>query len=512
MRKQLIGITAFIALLTLLCISFYKPVINRLPFGVHEWAQADRLALAIKFYDNGMNFFKPATYSMFSEQGVTGVEFPIQAYLAAAFGKIFGRDQISTLYRVIDIIIVCIGLLFLFMTVFRATKDFAFSLIPVLLIFSSPAFMDYGGNYLPDPAAVSLALVAFYYMFGYLDEGKQKNFYKTVVFLTVAGLIKTSVALYLVGFLAFVFFTRITKIKVYKRSENIAMAVSVLLSFAVLFGYNRYNAYLNLKYKSTLFFANIAPFTNAKEFNDYIKNGFKMHLHEYMAMTNYILLFAIVVPGCVILYNHEKGRKHLKMLGLFLLGAVAMSLLLWNQLTPHDYYLISILFPLLGYGLAVSVIYIWRSIEGSAGRKAIRLGALVTAVLICFFADYFITRRRAPDHMPYAQWARSFWMQGGAEVMDRAGVPKNETILALQENAPNLTSVYMDRNSLTYPWFLWDRANAGVVEQFMKEKSIRILVCHAKEIRDLEANSPGIFRNFDIRREEGQIMVMELKN
>lgn len=65
---------------------FYAEHLTRLPFGMHEWAQADRLALAVSYYDNGMNFFLPATLNQTTKGGIVGTEFPIQAYTAAALG------------------------------------------------------------------------------------------------------------------------------------------------------------------------------------------------------------------------------------------------------------------------------------------------------------------------------------------------------------------------------------------------------------------------------------------
>ena len=72
-----------VALFLLLALVYYLPSLNWLPRGIHEWAQADRLALAISFYDNGMHFFRPQTLNLSALDGVVGVEFPLMAWLAA---------------------------------------------------------------------------------------------------------------------------------------------------------------------------------------------------------------------------------------------------------------------------------------------------------------------------------------------------------------------------------------------------------------------------------------------
>jgi hypothetical protein len=66
-----------------------------LPSRIHSWAQSDRLSLAFGFFDNGMNFLKTILFTQFSKGGVVGVEFPIQAYIAAALGQFCGRENIN---------------------------------------------------------------------------------------------------------------------------------------------------------------------------------------------------------------------------------------------------------------------------------------------------------------------------------------------------------------------------------------------------------------------------------
>src|SRR4051812_10252475 len=85
-------------ILLVMCGVYYGYMLDKLPMGVHEWAQADRLAIAYRFFDDGMNFFRPATFNMEPSDGVVGVEFPIQAYLAASFGHLFGRGSISSCF------------------------------------------------------------------------------------------------------------------------------------------------------------------------------------------------------------------------------------------------------------------------------------------------------------------------------------------------------------------------------------------------------------------------------
>jgi hypothetical protein len=147
------------------------------------------------------------------------------------------------------------------------------------------------------------------------------------------------------------------------------------------------------------------------------------------------------------------------------------------------------------------------TIVDSGSKRAFQAAAYTATLFTIFFADFYLTKRRSPE---YNRDPRSFWMHDGAKVMDKFGISKSETILALQESAPNLTSVYMDRNGFAFPWHKWDRVNTAPVEQFMKDKGIRHVVCETKFIKEAVALDSSIFTNFKIVGEDGQITVMEL--
>jgi hypothetical protein len=88
---------AALGIFVVLSLVFYAPFLRYMPEGLHAWAQADRLALAINFYDFGFDFWHPRTSSLTSIGGITGVELPLPAYLAALGGVVFGRGAITVL-------------------------------------------------------------------------------------------------------------------------------------------------------------------------------------------------------------------------------------------------------------------------------------------------------------------------------------------------------------------------------------------------------------------------------
>src|SRR4051812_37150024 len=204
-RNTLISIFLFIVILVFFSVTYYHEMLFMWPEGIHDWAQSDRLSLAVSFYDRGLNFFKPATNNLWPEDGITGVEFPLQSYIAALAGKILGRSHINTCFRLIDVMISCTGLLFLFLACYKRTKDFIFSLVPPLFMYCSPIYVYYTCNYLPDAAACSISFIAFYFLLEYIDTSSSRSLLLTLAVLTLATLMKTSLGIYLLSFMGYVF-------------------------------------------------------------------------------------------------------------------------------------------------------------------------------------------------------------------------------------------------------------------------------------------------------------------
>jgi hypothetical protein len=108
------------------------------------------VALAFGFYDNGMNFFKPRTLSQFSKDGVVGVEFPILSYLTALTAKLFSRNSIPLVFRVLNLLVVAVCLQGLFGILLRFCRNALLAAIVPLLFLLSPSFLSYACNFLPE--------------------------------------------------------------------------------------------------------------------------------------------------------------------------------------------------------------------------------------------------------------------------------------------------------------------------------------------------------------------------
>ena len=175
---------------------FYVPYLHELPTSIHAWAQSDRLALAINFYDYGFHFFTPRTSVLVSIGGVSGVEFPLPAYLAALGGLVFGRGSIVTLFRLLDVAMVLLGFYYLFRLIYERTGHFVAGLVPGAFLLASPFFAFYAGSFMPDPFSLSLSFIGYYYWLRFFDDRRFGDLRLALLLVALAGLIKTTTALH----------------------------------------------------------------------------------------------------------------------------------------------------------------------------------------------------------------------------------------------------------------------------------------------------------------------------
>ena len=273
--------------------------------------QGDRLSLAINFYDNGLDFFKPATHSLLSVNGIVGVETPVQAYIAGALGYIFGRENISICFRVEDILLACAGLYFLFRIVHDRTGDFVLSIIPSLLIFSSPVFVYYSGNYMPDAASVSIVLIAFYFFLRYVDTGKLRQFVISALIVTLAVLIKASNVHYWMGIVCYGLYAEFI-LRKNRRHGLLVLGLAAIAALAV-FSEFRYISYLNSRYGSSLFFSATMPFRSWEDFQSYIGYPFaNILMQEYFLLAEYPVMALILSTGIYIMLRVKSGKRYLR--------------------------------------------------------------------------------------------------------------------------------------------------------------------------------------------------------
>ena len=466
---------------------FYGPYLNDLPTSIHAWAQSDRLALAINFYDFGFHFLTPRTYTLDSIGGITGVEFPLQAYLAALGGLVFGRGSIVTLFRLLDVAVELLGFYYLFRLVFERTGHFVAGLVPGAFLLASPFFAFYAGGFLPDPFSLSLSFMGYYYWVRFFETRHFPNLRLAVLVLGLAALIKTTSALHLVAVAGITLlwgFVQPERLTLRQRLEFLGLVAGVLGIITYFFLHNQY---LNETYQSGQFLATVRPIADPEMLHEVLKYVRRSWLDEYATTTQYRTLGVCGV--LLILYIRRNLRQYLP-LTLLLLAAIAIGLLFVNlmggQFGVHDYYAICSALPPALLLLVLGLL----NLGHYTGK--IRYGTNVGLAVLIFFLvanGYKRLHRRSSDYYPPFSPFGHIWMRGGAAELAQAGVPGASNILVFNEPSANIPLVYFDRRGLT-----WTPKTVGTVtaDDFLRRM--------ANDSLDYLVMAPNIFAQLPINQ------------
>ncbi|WP_246073936.1 glycosyltransferase family 39 protein [Hymenobacter jeollabukensis] len=407
---------------------------------MHSWAQGDRLALAINFYDYGFDFWHPRTSSLVSIGGITGVEFPIQAYLAALIGGVFGRDAINPAFRLLDIACALVGFFYLFRLVFERTGHFVAALLPACFLLGSPVVGFYSGNYLPDPASLALSFVGYYYWLRFIEHRLFRDMLVALAVLTLAALIKTTTALFLAAVLGLTLVWGFFEPPLMNGRQRRWFVGLAAVSVGLIVGYFLHNQALNTYYQSWQFLAQLMPIKDDDSLHTVTRAVRGWMWREYGTVTQYRMLLASA--ALLFVFARTNLRRFLPLV-LLLLPALAIGYtffwMMGEQLPIHDYYVIASFVPAALLLLLLALLNLGRF--GGWFRWVSSVGLAVLCFVLLRDGYKHLHQRMEDD--TYA------WLQEGGARLDESGVPKKAMVLILGTEVINTPLVYADRRGRT---------------------------------------------------------------
>ncbi|MGI4834885.1 MAG: glycosyltransferase family 39 protein [Janthinobacterium lividum] len=428
-----------------LALVYYWPSLGWLPRGIHEWAQADRLALAISYYDHGLQFFRPRTLNLSSLDGIVGVEFPLVPYLAAAGAKILGRAAIVPLYRALTSAAAGLAYYYLFRLVFERTGHFVAALVPGLFLAASPTFAYYAGNFLPDPVGASLVVVGTYYLVRYSGSQRFGHLAAALGVLTLATLIKLSAGIYLGAALGTTLLWGYLQPLAFTLRQRWLLLLLASASLGVVVGYTLYTYYLNETYHAWIFMTSLRPIDSWAQYDTLLRRVQREWSSEYLSSFQYQLLLGSLFI-CLFSLRRIVRTEGLwvAQLGVASVGIAFFLRLLGAQLADHDYYVVATFGP--GVGLLVALATTQLALRlGRSPRWLVSLlfGGVLLGLLLPGLRHY--RARMGDSYRTFSDYYTYRWMQGGAAQLAAARVPPAATVLVLAAEAPNLSLVYFDR-------------------------------------------------------------------
>ena len=306
-----------------------------MPRGIHQWAQADRYAIAARYTEDRV-FWKPATYSIISEDGEVGVEFPLIQFISGKIARYSNSLQsLPFIYRLLSFVILFLGF-YRLLNKQLAQQRWWVRYLTAVFLFSSPVLLFYGHNFSPDALSLAFILLGMSYL-RKIDE--QVN-WPLIACLGLAAAIKTSAGIYLIGYAAYALWTQ-------RKVLNTALLKSLGLITAVLVITGLYAKFLiiarNQALWSTLFLAQTNQISSIGDILDLLKALWRWK-YEYLNGLQWS--FALLVFLFVIIKKRLNLKGDFKILYLlWFAGILAILWLFGKQFVNHDYYALATFLP-----------------------------------------------------------------------------------------------------------------------------------------------------------------------
>jgi len=474
-----------------------------MPEGIHVWPQADRLALAINFYDGGFHFWYPRTSSFspadFSSiGGVTGVEFPIQAYLAALGGLLLGRENILPIFRMLDASMAVVGFWYLFRLVYERTGSFGAGLLPGAFLLASPMFIAYAGSTLPDPFSLSLTFVGYYYWLRYFTARSQfTDLLLAFGLLSLAALIKTTCVLHLLAIGGITFLYGFLEPLRFTTRQQLALGSTLGAGLAAVVGFYSHNQWLDENYQAKQFLAEAMPVVPFSTWHTFVMRFFDLWRYEYLSRTDYIVLGLSLVLVLVWLRRSWRQQRPL----LLLLGAavgigIVFYRLMGPQINIHDYYVICSFLPIAMLVLVLALVLVGTALRpGGQPRQVVNLSLVVLSGYLAYSSFGKLAGRMSDYYPPASAGYTHRWMRGGAGYLRQAGVPAQARVLVLGDWGPNTALVYFDRRGETWLAYI-PELTVAKLEERMSADSLQYVIMQREAYMQLIPQGPALQEAF----------------
>jgi hypothetical protein len=299
------------------------------PVSHHVWRQTFTASVAVNFYEESMNIFKPRVNHRKDTDGITGMQFPLYEWVSAALFHVFGKDE--SVFRWLSIILFLWTVYFFFdwlsdwLGVFPA---FAGSMI----LLWSPELYYHSVNPLPDIMALFFAILSCRAYFHYYNTQRYALLPISFALLCLAGLIKIHFLLF--GGLFFLPFWRAIRQGPVRMSHQVAYTLFTLSVVGGWYGYAVWLRSVSDLKDVGLYTTPAADLSSAlTALKDVLISDLPEQLIGYAS-------FAAVVIGVVLLFRN-RGIRHFRIAFLPLaVASVIYFIFELGQFKAHSYYLI----------------------------------------------------------------------------------------------------------------------------------------------------------------------------
>jgi hypothetical protein len=373
---------AIIVFQLLLCFIYgYHKVYDSRPFSIHQWRQTDCASIAKNYFEENNNFLNPTIHWQGVENGKAVSEFPFINYSVALLWKIFGEKEV--IYRILILSIYFTSILFLFYAIYIVGQSLLYSYFSILIIMSSPVLAYYSFSFLADVPALSFSIIGLSLFIIFIHQKKYTSFFLSLVFATLATLLKASSAsvLLIIGMISLIdilnlngrfnFSFQLFKNKIFSIVAFIISGITIIAWYRYAFNYNGQNS-------NGVFLMETLPIW---KMNDKVIETARLLYHVQLnVFLNKGVLFCFGAAILWLILNRKKFES-VYYISFIISGLcfLAFIILFYQVFNVHDYYLItSMIFPIV---ILLAFANYFKNLKIEFNRKTM---AVFTIIILCF--------------------------------------------------------------------------------------------------------------------------------
>jgi hypothetical protein len=451
-NRPFLSLVLFIV--ALLCVYAFTgifSILNERPQSIHLFAQADRASVALSYYEEDMNFFRPQIHHVENETGRVGMEFPLMNYLAAVSYQLFGFDEFY--YRLLMLILASLGFIAAFRLAANILENDLLAGLISLSWLCSPIILYYSPNFLSGIASLSFAMMAWYCFF--CRSSKISGNIALFLLLSLAGLTNISSGISIIAMLMLVMIKMTFPLKAGELLKRIPAGkptlIAILASFPLILSWYFYSTWLKEFYSSGHFLMNTMPPNSLAEAIEVFRYFLAMWFTDIYAKLSWALIAVSMIFTFVLLKKADKSLLAVSL--LLIMGNAAFFFLMFRQFADHDYYLIPLMTPfffiLLTAAATLKQYYSKHKYEQYISYAKIILllvlliPALTNAAKVQSYRyNYIGFNQMGVDYEAYATLEKS---------LNQHGITREHTIISFNDISFNISLYLMNRKGITYP-------------------------------------------------------------
>lgn len=454
-KKKTFKIALFIVVFTGISYYYnYQEIIYYRPTSIHQWRNSVSASIALNYAYEG-SFFHPRTNNMQVDDytsDITITEFPAIYYFIGMLYRIFGFHEV--LYKLVNLFIGYCGLFFLFILGLRVFKNTLYALVLPVFMFTSPIYIYYINNFIPDAPSLSIVFIGLYFFYRFYEDKRNYHFALACIFLCFAGLLKTPALLLFFAIVGLFLLENILKFRFKGEGKLFDRWLLQLLGIAfvllIIIAWYGYAKIYTDKHGGVVSLVEIRPIWRLS--NTYIKEIWEavtIRFREGLYHSPMLLIIIMILFIHNIVYWKRYNRLLSVLTVLTFTGGICFSLLFYRSMKNHDYYQMN--------NLIIPVLILTNFMLYMKNKRAIIYKSLISRLVLTGILLYLIIfANKILNTHYYNSWIHNYTIETVNKKFDKItpylrslGIDRTDKVYSTYDPSINITLYLMDQKGFT---------------------------------------------------------------